>query len=67
MHAFMSVNMLGAVIGAPLLSIIADRTGQALEKVAEDTDRDHWLSAEESLEYGLVGKIISDASELPAG
>ena len=48
-------------------AIIADRTGQALEKVAEDTDRDHWLSAEESLEYGLVGKIISDASELPAG
>lgn len=48
-------------------AIIAERTGQPLEKVAEDTDRDHWLSAEESLEYGLVGKIISDASELSAG
>lgn len=45
--------------------IIAQQTGQPLEKVAEDTDRDYWMSAEESLEYGLVGKIINDVSELP--
>ncbi len=44
--------------------IIADRTGQPLEKVAEDTDRDYWMSAEESLEYGLVGKIVASASEI---
>ena len=44
--------------------IIADRTGQPLEKVAEDTDRDYWMSAEESLEYGLVGKIIASANEI---
>lgn len=48
-------------------AIIAEQTGQLLEKVAEDTDRDHWLSAEESLEYGLVGKIITNVSELPTG
>ncbi len=48
-------------------AIIAEQTGQPLEKVAEDTDRDHWLSAEESLEYGLVGKIITNVSELPTG
>ncbi|MCZ6659705.1 MAG: ATP-dependent Clp protease proteolytic subunit [Gammaproteobacteria bacterium] len=46
-------------------AIIAEQTGQPLEKVAEDTDRDHWLSAEESLEYGLVGRIISNVAELP--
>lgn len=46
-------------------TIIAEQTGQPLEKVAEDTDRDHWLSAEESLEYGLVGRIISNVAELP--
>ena len=46
-------------------AIIAEQTGQPLEKVAEDTDRDHWLSAEESLEYGLVGQIISNVAELP--
>ncbi len=45
--------------------IIAARTGQALEKVAEDTDRDCWMSAEDSLEYGLVGKIINSVAELP--
>ena len=44
--------------------IIAERTGQPLEKVAGDTDRDYWMSAEESLEYGLVGKIISSAAEI---
>ena len=46
--------------------IIAKRTGRSLKKVAEDTDRDHWMSAEESLDYGLVGKIISSVAELPS-
>ena len=44
--------------------ITAERTGQPLEKVAEDTDRDYWMSAEESLKYGLVGKIIRSAAEI---
>ena len=45
-------------------SIIAEQTGQPLERVEQDTDRDHWMSAEESVEYGIVGKIIDDISEL---
>ena len=44
--------------------IIATQTGRPVESVAEDTSRDYWMSAEESVEYGLVGKIISDISEL---
>jgi ATP-dependent Clp protease protease subunit len=44
--------------------IIASQTGRTLESVAEDTARDYWMSAEESVEYGLVGKIISDISEI---
>lgn len=44
--------------------IIAERTGQPLERVAVDTDRDYWMSAEESLEYGLVGKIIASAGDI---
>ena len=44
--------------------IIAEQTGQPLERVAEDTDRDHWMSAEESVAYGIVGKIIRSAAEL---
>ena len=44
--------------------IIAERTGQPLKKVAEDTDRDYWMSAEESVEYGLVGKIIASVEDI---
>jgi ATP-dependent Clp protease protease subunit len=44
--------------------IIAERTGQSLERVERDTDRDYWMSAEESVEYGLVGRILSSATEL---
>ncbi|MEC7559755.1 MAG: ATP-dependent Clp protease proteolytic subunit, partial [Pseudomonadota bacterium] len=44
--------------------IIAERTGQSVERVSEDTQRDYWMSAEESVEYGLVGKIINDISEV---
>lgn len=43
---------------------IAERTGQPLERVAADTDRDFWMSAEESRDYGLVGKIINTVDEL---
>lgn len=45
-------------------AVIAERTGQTLERVAQDTDRDYWMSAEESLTYGLVGRIIRKASDL---
>lgn len=38
--------------------IIAERTGQSIEKVAKDTERDYFLSAEEALEYGIIDKII---------
>ncbi len=44
--------------------IIADQTGQPLDKVQSDTDRDYWMSAEESVEYGLVGSIIQSVDEL---
>lgn len=43
---------------------IATRTGQTIEQVNKDTNRDHWLSAAESLEYGLVGRIIQSVSDL---
>ena len=43
---------------------IADATGQPLERVEKDTDRNYWMSPDEALEYGIVGKIIKSASEL---
>ena len=45
-------------------AIIAERTGQPLERVQDDTDRDYWMSADESVEYGLVGKIIDSIDAL---
>jgi ATP-dependent Clp protease protease subunit len=36
----------------------ADQTGQAVEKIERDTDRNFWMSAEEAKQYGLVGKVI---------
>ena len=44
--------------------VIAAQTGQSLDKVAEDTQRDYWMSSEESVDYGLVGKIISNIDDL---
>jgi ATP-dependent Clp protease protease subunit len=38
--------------------LIAAETGKPLEKVERDTNRDYWMSPEEALEYGLIGRII---------
>ncbi|PHR80799.1 ATP-dependent Clp protease proteolytic subunit, partial [Henriciella sp.] len=47
-----------------LNKIFAEATGQPLEKIKADTDRDHWMSAEEAVAYGLVGKIITSRKEI---
>ncbi len=39
--------------------ILAENTGKSIEKIAEDTERDCYMSAEEALEYGLIDKIIN--------
>ena len=41
-----------------LNKILAENTNQTLEKIANDTERDHFLTAEEALKYGIVDKII---------
>lgn len=43
---------------------IAERTGQPLARVEKDTDRDYWMSPEESMEYGIVGRIIQNMNDL---
>jgi ATP-dependent Clp protease protease subunit len=43
---------------------IAQETGQTYEKVVADTDRNFWMSAEEAKTYGLVSRIINNASEV---
>ncbi|WP_255407489.1 MULTISPECIES: ATP-dependent Clp endopeptidase proteolytic subunit ClpP [unclassified Cohnella] len=44
--------------------IFADHTGQPLERIERDVERDHYMSAEEALEYGIIDRIIS-AADLP--
>ena len=42
-----------------LNGIMADRTGQTIEQIAKDTDRDRFLSADEAAEYGLIDKVLT--------
>lgn len=39
-------------------TILAERTGQSFEKIAADTDRDNFMTAEEALSYGLIDRVI---------
>ena len=41
-----------------LNKILSERTGQKIEKINEDTERDHYMTAEEALEYGLIDGIV---------
>jgi len=45
------------LIRTRLNEILAEHTSQAVEKIAEDTDRDYWMNPEEALEYGLVDTV----------
>ena len=49
---------------ARLIREIAVETGQPYEKVVADTERNFWMGADEALKYGLVGKVVSSASEV---
>ncbi|WP_414500663.1 MULTISPECIES: ATP-dependent Clp protease proteolytic subunit [unclassified Zymobacter] len=44
--------------------IFSDATGQPMERIEKDTERDFWLSADEAVEYGLVHKVIHKEDEL---
>jgi ATP-dependent Clp protease protease subunit len=44
--------------------IVAEATGKDIEQVAQDSDRDFWMSSSQAQEYGLVSRIISSRSEL---
>jgi ATP-dependent Clp protease protease subunit len=50
-----------------LNQIMAHHTGQPVEKIAKDTDRDFFMSAEEAREYGIVDKVIESRREVDPG
>jgi ATP-dependent Clp protease protease subunit len=47
-----------------IAKVISKQTGQSVQKVLSDMERDFWLSADEAIEYGLVSKIIESSREL---
>ena len=44
--------------------MIAEETGQDVEKVTRDSDRDYWMTADEALEYGIVTRIVKGSGEV---
>ncbi len=48
----------GLLLKEKLAQILAKNSGQKIEKLKNDMERDYWMSAEEAVEYGLVDKII---------
>ena len=47
-----------------LSRVISDETGQPIEKVRKDCERNYWMSAEEAITYGLVNRVIKTVVEL---
>ncbi|MBB71138.1 MAG: ATP-dependent Clp protease proteolytic subunit [Legionellales bacterium] len=45
-------------------NVIAEATGQDYDKVAKDTERDYWMSAEEAVAYGMVGRIVDNIGDV---
>jgi len=48
-----------------LNEIIAEATGQSMERVSRDTDRDYWMNAKEASAYGLIENIVNKREDLP--
>lgn len=42
-----------------LYQIIADHSGQGIDKIRQDADRDYWMTAQEALDYGMIDKILT--------
>ncbi len=47
-----------------IAKVVAERTGQPIERVSKDIERDYWMSASEAIEYGLVSRVIERHHQL---
>ena len=45
-----------------LNEILAQNTGKSIEQIKKDTERDHYMSADESVEYGLIDKVVTSSA-----
>ena len=46
-----------------LNAVLAERTGQSIEQIGRDTDRDHFMSAEAAAAYGLIDRVLTSRGE----
>jgi ATP-dependent Clp protease protease subunit len=46
---------------------VARHTGQTLEQIETDSDRDRWFTAEEAKDYGFIDHVVTGASQVPGG
>lgn len=46
---------------------VAFHTGQSVEQIEADSDRDRWFTAQEALDYGFIDQVISGATQVPSG
>ena len=51
-------------VRARLNQLIADETGQDVERITQDSDRNFWMDAEQAQAYGLVGRVVSAVTEI---
>ena len=52
---------------AKMAELIAGHTGQTIEQIEADSDRDRWFTAEEAKAYGFVDHVVSGAQQIPSG
>ena len=45
-----------------LYTIISEHSGQPLEKIYKDSDRDYWMTSQEAADYGMIDKVLSRAN-----
>jgi ATP-dependent Clp protease protease subunit len=50
-----------------MAELIAEQTGQSVEKITADSDRDRWFTAHEALEYGFIDYVVSRVAQEPSG
>jgi ATP-dependent Clp protease protease subunit len=54
-------------IKAQLFRLIAEHTGQPLDQVENDADRDRWFTADQAREYGFIDHVVASAAQLSSG
>ncbi|WP_445186749.1 ATP-dependent Clp protease proteolytic subunit [Pseudonocardia sp. Cha107L01] len=50
-----------------MAELTAEQTGQTVEKITADADRDRWFTAQEALEYGFIDHVVSRVTQEPSG